>query len=185
MNKKTFAIGLATLVLSIDSSQTAQAASFTLSFAANNFSGGGTTPPASSISGTIGYDAPTINSAITSLNSINLTIAGKSYTLGEVGFSNNSSPTLRIGGTVTGVLGLSAFTDDFLLAWNSTTLTPQVVSYNTSGSADFYSSSNFTSFSITPTATTAVPEPLTIIGTLIGGAAAVRVRKKLTAANKG
>jgi hypothetical protein len=34
-------------------------------------------------------------------------------------------------------------------------------------------------------ATTSVPEPFTIIGTLVGGTAAMRMRKKLKAVNKG
>ena len=40
------------------------------------------------------------------------------------------------------------------------------------------------SFSSTNPDATAVPEPFTIIGTLIGGTAAVRMRKKLQASNK-
>jgi hypothetical protein len=183
MNKK-FAIGLATLALSIASTQTAQAASFTLSFAANNFAAlNGSTPPASSIAGNIGYDAATINSPITSLNSIALTIAGYSYTLGEVDFANSFSSS-SIGGTITGLGGLAAGTNDFSLGWDRTTLLPTGVLYVTTNTSSFYDSRTFTSFSITPAATISVPEPLTIIGSLIGGTAALQMRKKL-AASKG
>jgi hypothetical protein len=182
MNKK-FAIGLATLSLSIASTQTAQAASFTLSFTADNFAG---PTPSSSISGTIGYDAATINSSITLLNSIALTIAGYSYTLGEVGFDNSSFSSLRIGGTITGVGGVSAGNNDFILVWNRITLLPINVIYATTDTSSLYlsNSNSFNSFSITPAATTSVPEPFTIIGSLIGGTAALRMRKKL-AASKG
>jgi hypothetical protein len=34
-------------------------------------------------------------------------------------------------------------------------------------------------------ASTAVPEPFTVVGTLIGGATAIRMRKKLKSADKG
>ncbi|WP_396133686.1 PEP-CTERM sorting domain-containing protein [Chamaesiphon sp. OTE_75_metabat_556] len=34
-------------------------------------------------------------------------------------------------------------------------------------------------------AATAAPEPFTIIGTLVGGTAAIRMRKKLKSVNKG
>ncbi len=48
---------------------------------------------------------------------------------------------------------------------------------------DYILVDNFT-FSNTPSNATAVPEPFTIIGTLIGGTAAVRMRKKLKAVAK-
>jgi hypothetical protein len=38
--------------------------------------------------------------------------------------------------------------------------------------------------SVTPIASTSVPEPFTIVGTLVGGTAALRMRKKLKSDNK-
>jgi hypothetical protein len=179
MNKK-FAIGLATLALSIASTQNAQAATFNLSFSANFANN---TPPApdSSISGMFSYDALDINSPITSLNSVNLTISGYSYTLGELDFTSfgtNSS----IGGT-NFAPSVATSTNDFFVSFNHTTQSPSQIFYATSGSTGIYFG-NFTAFNITPAAATSVPEPFTIIGSLIGGTAALRMRKKL-AASKG
>ncbi len=48
------------------------------------------------------------------------------------------------------------------------------------GSGDYVFIDNFT----TTSATTAVPEPFTIVGTLVGGTAALRMRKKIKDTNK-
>jgi hypothetical protein len=179
MNKKNFALGLATLAVTISSTQTAQAATFDLSFSANNFIGG----PDSTVSGTFSYDAPDTNSPITSLNSVNLTISGYSYTLGELGFESFGT-LLAIGGAKNSVGGMSSSTNDFFILFNPTTQSPADIFYATSGSDGIYDG-KFTAFNITPAAATSVPEPFTIIGSLIGGTAAVRMRKKLKSVDKG
>jgi hypothetical protein len=179
---KNLALGIAILALSIASTQNAQAATFNLSFSANNFTDGGASiPPDSSVSGTFSYDALDINSPITSLNSVNLTISGYSYTLGELDFTSfgtNSS----IGGT-NFAPSVGTSTNDFFVSFNHTTQSPSRILYATSGSTGIYFG-NFTAFNITPAAATSVPEPFTIIGSLIGGTAAVRMRKKLKSTNK-
>jgi hypothetical protein len=184
---KNFALGIATVALSIASTQTAQAATFNLSFSANNFTDffGGSAPD-SSVSGTFSYDALDINSPITSLNSVNLTISGHSYTLAELTFDSFSffGTQSQIGGANLGVNGLTAGVNDFILAFDYTTQSPRRISYTTSGSTGFYDG-QFTSFNITPAAPTSVPEPFTIIGSLIGGTAAFRMKKKLSDPNKG
>jgi hypothetical protein len=56
-----------------------------------------------------------------------------------------------------------------------------VLEFRTNDSDDFNNLGAFTVSGSINQATTAVPEPFTIIGTLIGGTAAVRMRKKLKA----
>jgi hypothetical protein len=184
---KNLALGIATVALSIASTQTAQAATFNLSFSANNFTDffGGSAPD-SSVSGTFSYDALDINSPITLLNSVNLTISGYSYTLADLDVDSFSffGTQSRIGGTNVGVGGIASGTNDFRLVFDYTTQSPINISYATSGSTSIYDG-QFTSFNITPAAPTSVPEPFTIIGSLIGGTAAFRMKKKLSDANKG
>jgi hypothetical protein len=179
--QKNIALGLATLALSIiASNQAACAATFNLSFSAEV--GGFFASP---VSGTFSYDAPTINSPITSLNAVNLTIEGYSYSLSEIGFDNSGSFNL-IGGTPAGVTALNVGNNDFFLRFNYLDLTPEILAYSALAFGNpLFVTQNFTSFSITPVTATAVPEPLTIIGSLVGGAAALRLRRKLVAANKG
>jgi hypothetical protein len=182
MHRKNLALGIVTVALSIASTQTAQAATFDLSFSADNFMGfAGTTPPDSSVSGTFSYDALDINSPITSLNSVNLTIDGYSYALGEIAFFNTFFGSI-ISGSISS-FGVSGLTNDFSISFDPTNLSPGNISYTTSGINDIFSG-NFTSFNITPAAATSVPEPFTIIGSLIGGTAAVRMRKKLSNSSK-
>jgi hypothetical protein len=184
---KNLALGIATVSLSIASAQTAQAATFNLSFSANNFADNffGTSGPDSSVSGTFSYDALDINSPITSLNSVNLTISGHSYTLAELTVDSFSffGTQSQIGGANLGVNGIAGGTNDFRLAFDYITQSPSSISYATSGSTSIYDG-QFTAFNITPAAVTSVPEPFTIIGSLIGGTAAVRMRKKLKSTNK-
>lgn len=87
--------------------------------------------------------------------------------------SSTQSPVLGVSTSTFFVPFLAAGTDYFLV---------------TSG----YRSNDFGSFTntisgvgnISPSTTTAVPEPFSIVGTLIGGIAAMRMRKKLSDANK-
>jgi hypothetical protein len=129
----------------------------------------------------LSYDALDINSPITSLNSVNLTISGYSYTLGELDFASFGTNSI-IGGR-NNALVIAGNTNDVSVAFNHTTQSPVEIAYAASGSTGIYFG-NFTAFSITPAAATSVPEPFTIIGSLIGGTAAFRMRKKL-AASKG
>jgi hypothetical protein len=57
----------------------------------------------------------------------------------------------------------------------------QIFSRDNAGGAPSVTISNFSA----PDASTSVPKPFTIIGTCIGGAAALRMRKKLKSVNKG
>jgi len=145
--------------------------------------GFGVGAPQDPISGSIAYDAATATSNINSLTSINLTIAGHVYTVGEIGFISTGF-FQEIGGTVNTVSGLSAFADDFFLGWNEATLTPFDFIYGTSNSYLYDQSSvGFQQFSVTAT-----PEPATLPVMLTGGAAMAMLgwlrRRRLTATGR-
>ncbi len=69
-------------------------------------------------------------------------------------------------------LNFSGFTNLAKVEWNTT---------SSSGAQD---SAQFDNINVSAASTAAVPEPFTIIGTVIGGTAAVRMRRKLKQAGK-
>jgi len=96
----------------------ANAVTYTLQFTASGFLPGGA--PQDPVSGTLVFDKFATDFSIVSLTSIDLTIAGHTYGVGELGFINNAGPNVAVGGTINGVTGGSSGTDDFALLWNQT-----------------------------------------------------------------
>jgi hypothetical protein len=123
------------------------------------FSGFYGSPPTTPVTGTITWDAPSLNDNINYIASITLTLGGHTYTVPEVGYYNNA-PYGIIGGVVHGPQSASAGTDDFLLMWNRSTLQPQDFTYGTASTAQLWSAETFNSFSIT--------EGVTVGGTVTG-----------------
>ena len=148
-----FLAGVSVSVLALLLASPSQADSFTLSFTATTFGVGAPTDP---VTGTFVYEAASANSPILSLTSLNLTIAGHTYTTAEVSFDNSSSPFLSFGATVNGVPTVGALSNDFSLSWNSTANTPFAFQYGRSGDNNTYSTTTFSDFSVTATS---VPEP--------------------------
>jgi hypothetical protein len=105
--------------------------------------------PMDPVTGSIVYDAASTTSNINSLTSINLTIAGHTYQLSEVGFRSDGS-NQSIYGLSFGE-GMFHHTDDFDIRWNQTTLVPFGFSYTTT-SGGFFGSATFTQFSVTEAA---------------------------------
>jgi hypothetical protein len=99
-------------------------------FSASEFGAGAPTDPVSG-SVTVTFD-PTVNNFNLPVDAISLTIAGHTYTVAEVGaiFSSGSNGVFLIGGRVTGILGIDAFTDDFIfIIRQATTPTPRFDSF--------------------------------------------------------
>jgi PEP-CTERM motif len=132
----------------------------TLSFTASGFGPGAPTDP---VTGSFTYDAASITSNPTLLTAVNLTIDGLAYTLPEVGFDIEGDNAL-IGGVLNGVDAVESGTNDFFLAWNPATSTPQAFVYATPETSIF-ASENFPRFSVTAAAT---PEPSTWAMLMIG-----------------
>jgi len=136
----------------------AQAIPVSVAFTATGFVPlfGSTPAPDDPVSGTIVYDAASVNAAINSLTSITLTINGHVYTLGEIGFL--SDPGIgEVGGLIDGVNGSGSFEDDFVIIWDMNALTPLLFLYATANSDAIWTTSSFSSFSVT-----AAPEPATL-----------------------
>jgi len=147
---------LVAAVLMLASIGSAQAVPVKVDFTATGFGGGA---PQSSVAGTFVYDAVSLHSNIVnSLTSIDLTVAGHTYTLGEVGFISPFGSNIIFGGNLCAVNCMSSSTHDFWFYWNPASLTGMNFSYSTVGSGSFYSSSSFTEF----TQTTGVPEPMSL-----------------------
>lgn len=126
--------------------------------------------PESSVSGSIVYEAASLGATIDSLTSISLTIDGYVYDLGEVGYTSPWGGDLDIiGGTTSGINGMTAGTNDFWLVFNRNTETGIQFSYTTESSSSLHS---FTFESFSMTSTSQVPEPgvlaLLSLGLLIG-----------------
>jgi hypothetical protein len=132
----------------------------TLSFTASGFGAGAPTDP---VTGSFTYDAPSITSNPTLLTAVNLTIDGHAYTLPEVGVATD-----LIGGVIGGVLNTVSLvlrgSNDFFLAWNPASSTPEEFAYATP-QTDVFETDNFTQFSVTAAAT---PEPSTWAMMLLG-----------------
>jgi hypothetical protein len=119
-------------------------------------------PPTDPVVGTIIYEASSITADIDSLTSINLIIDGHTYSTSEVGYISPFSTTRqKIGGNLMGVDTINSGTNDFWLDWYKDTSVPMWFYYTSSSTEGIWSSTTFSSFSVT-----SVPEPSTII--LIG-----------------
>ena len=146
----------------------AHASPVTLTFTASGFGVGAPTDP---VSGVIVFDAASPNDIINSIISVNLTIAGHAYGLGDTTFANLSSTLQRFGGSPGGAAGLLNNTNDFALDYNPQTLAPSSMIYLTP-SGGIYSTSTFSQFSVQASA----PEPTSLL-LLISGALLISVGK--------
>jgi hypothetical protein len=183
---------LATLVLGIGLMANVAAMPVAMHFTVSGFAN---SPPTSPVTGTINWDAPSLNADVTSIRSITLTLGGHTYTVPEVGYVNISGASY-IGGVVDTISGVVGAKDDFFITWDPSTLTPQFFVYSTSGNGTVWFSTQFDSFSIAegtswriayaPATSTPVPTlsewGLTFLAIAIAMVAVVALRRK--ASNK-
>jgi hypothetical protein len=147
-------------------------------------------PPASpnaSISGRFTYEAASLTSPATSLTSVDLTISGHTYTLGEVGVALFGD-TEVIGSTIEGVGGLQSGVNTFALSYIPSTGIPDYhpFQYSAVSDPDISEGLRYSQFSIRSVSSAAAPEPATwsllLIGFLGAGGLAVRRRFSWAAA---
>jgi hypothetical protein len=172
---KIFALGVAAF-LSTATLTPAQAIPITVSFTATGFTPlSGTDPaPTDPVTGTIVYDAASTTSTINSFISVDLTIGGHTYSVGEL-VSGTFIVKQFIGGAPFGFLGVQAGTDDLALGWDQAGLGNPILIYATAAvPGSTWSAGSFTQFSITAAP---VPEPgsLLLLGAgLLTGLVAMR-----------
>lgn len=120
--------------------------------------------PDASVTGQFIFEAPSLTSEITSLTSVNLTISGHTYTLGELGFAGSFFPGRETIGTTDPGLGIADFgKDTFFLTYDLASSAPIGFAYGTSSPPGISSLESFSQFSLT-----AVPEPATWVLLLTG-----------------
>lgn len=156
----------------------AQATLVTVDFVVSRF---GTGAPMDSVNGTFAYYSSSSRGAIGPIASIDLTIDGYTYSIGEIGSFTSTIvyPARDIGGIVGGVHGISLGANDFSLFMHAREvplyrpppidvtypildLAPETFSYTTPNYPNLYSSSNFTTFNVTESLSP-VPEPSTML----------------------
>lgn len=150
-----FFLGFVVLAMSVGP---ARAVVVDYTFTASGFAAGAPEDP---VSGSIQWEAASLTSPIDSLVSIDLSIAGHAYTLGELAFQNDLA-TSRIGDTANGgISNLTAGTDDFVIIFNrlNTTLPLEFFDYTSvqSPSGVFPTTSGEATASLAP-----LPEPGTL-----------------------
>jgi hypothetical protein len=170
--KTVLGIGAA-ILLSIATSLPAKAIPITVTFTASGFPAGAPTDP---VTGSITYDAASTTSNINVLTSVNLTIDGHTYNLGELAFV--SGVDQEIGGALNGVGGLVAGTNDFGLVWDTTSLVPLELVYTDASDTKSWGTLKFDQFSVVADTVPLVPEPtsLLLLGAGMIGLASARRR---------
>jgi hypothetical protein len=153
-NRLSGFVGVILTLLSQILAMPARADLITVSFQATNITGVGV-PPASTVNGSIQYDAASTTSSINSLTSVDLTIAGHTYALAELDFAS-VAPNQFIE-ALTNHTTLVKGNNNFELRWTAATLIPVAFEYSSSGATDIFLSQDFTQFSVAEAAS--VPEP--------------------------
>ncbi|HBG07230.1 MAG TPA: hypothetical protein DDY22_17165 [Geobacter sp.] len=165
------------VLLSLTLAHIAYALPTTVTFTANNFTNHmGNPAPTDPVTGSITYDTLGDWSTGNPVLSVNLDINGYNYTASNVNAGINGSDIL-IGGTLSGITGISWATDDFWLIYTNNT--PDSFFYSVSGTADVWSSNVFSQFSVQEGAAP-VPEPGTmmLLGAGFLGLAVLGKRRK-------
>jgi hypothetical protein len=163
-------VAMAIASLAVSLTTPAQALPFTVSFTATFDAGA----PVNPVSGSFTYEASSITGPILALDAVNLTIAGFTYSLANVGFGGNVPTAQEFGGTLNGIDDIGPDTNDFFLIFDATTATAETFAYSTpTDPTGFSPAISFSAFAITPAA---IPEPesWTIILTGLVGLSMVR-----------
>lgn len=162
------------LLMAVGISGAAVAAPFKVSFEITGFApSNGNAAPTDPVVGSFVYEATSISSAIDSITSVSLTLAGHSYSLPEVAvmppLAIPAGTLVEFGGSLSSPSVISNLTDDFWIRWNADSLTPFDFTYSAAGLSGIWStdigSANkfFTHFSVS-----AVPEPASVFLVSIG-----------------
>jgi len=138
-------------------------ATYTLQFTITNFTPDITGPaPQDPVFGNFVFDKSPSDFSIQSLVSVDLTIAGHSYSLAELDFWTDASTPYQFIGALPSVTGVYAGQDDFSLVYSKSTGAPQAFNYSVTGARAIYQTdeySTFSMFTFTPGDLTVTPIP--------------------------
>jgi hypothetical protein len=165
----TLALALGLLLAGLST----EAGTYRLQFTAGGFpASGGIGAPTDPVGGTFVFAAADAHADIQSFLSVNLTLAGHAYSVGQIGYWN-PAPDHIIGGLLDG-MNMGSNTDDFGIIWNADTLAPINFAYTSSHYNKMWavSQSGFSAFAITE-----VPEPGSAALLLLGGLGAAAFRR--------
>jgi hypothetical protein len=176
-----YSCSIASLALFSAITTTASAATFSLTFEVTGFhSFNGNLPPTDPVFGTIIWEAPGIHDPIQSIDSINMTLAGHSYSVGEIGYVREGGLNM-IGGISEGVDMMLDSTDDFWISWDPNTLTPSDFAYTSAERSGLWYANGFPPGSFPTFSITQVPEPSStaLVGLAFLSRTALVLRKRL------
>jgi hypothetical protein len=162
---------------------TAHADTFQLQFTFNNFNANNTsfTPPVDPVSGTIIFDKSPINFSVLSVISIDLTIAGHSYSVPPVSGFNAVVNNITFS-FVESPNCCSASTDNFGIVWNYTTGAATNMFYAVPSIPNVFESRTASVFSFTPVGAVPLPAALPLFATGLGAWGLLGWRRKRKAA---
>jgi hypothetical protein len=182
--KKNLSYLSAALCLFAAVATSASAATFLMRFEVTNFGSlNDNPPPTDPVTGTIMWEAAEIHAPILSIDSIDMTIAGHPYSIGEITYVPPGYPEYDalIGGSLSGPFTMNDRTDDFWIRWETGSLLPYDFAYTSSATSGVWHTLDWGglnpsgSFSIIE-----VPEPSTtaIWGVFVFLAAMLRSRQR-------
>ena len=141
--------------------------------------------PDTTLTGHLAYQAASVTSPVDSLTSVDLTIAGHTYTLAELG-SKTIGPYNLIGSTSAGLGVVTAGVDSFYLQYNPILHDPVAFLYSAASFPSIVDAVSYPRFSISAAAAAPAPEAsawsLLLTGFLAAGGLAVRRRLRREAA---
>jgi hypothetical protein len=180
VNIRALGLAGATVAMGIGFAAPARAITVELDFTAVDFPPGS---PNTSLTGRFTYQAASLTSPLTSLTSVDLTIDGHAYTLGEVGAVSGPDDQL-IGTTIEGVGTVESGVNSFAFSYTLSTGSPneQPFDYGAVSNPDIAETFTYSQFSVRSVSSMAAPEPATWSLLLIGflGAGGLAVRRRLS-----